>query len=328
MSTSVSISPMRKADAVDDAGGEIVYSSDGIDALPLAVARKQPSAFAQQQQQQQTLTFGDHDILDQGETYNMQEAYEKFAPKRTETPRETLHRLQREIESVAVELDSDAALQTDVNQLLARMQHYDNALQLLETGSSKTQPNNVVTSDLEALLLRLEQTVGSMSAPDARNNRKCLLERVALLEKRSAVLLDDAQLEAAARKAKVIRHDLEAAGKARNKLANSKTDAADFKIIAALYDRMIQVDGVHEHLPALTKRLETLTHQHADASTWSLRLVAVEQLLSRLQTQMTSCETSCAILQTSWETNAKRLEATMRDLDQRMAVLKASGLLK
>jgi len=185
-----------------------------------------------------------------------------------------------------------------------------------------------VPRDVELLLQRLERAVGSSSVAQRLTQLEQLVEQ-----------LDERRLEMAARQAKVLRNDLQAASKARSKLAplvagagatapasgagGDSVHADDAKTIMQLYTTLMELETVREHLPALLQRLRALAHLHTDASTASQRLAACEASLQSLQTHVAGMEQSIALVRIEWQSGAadamvKNLEA----LDERIAKLR------
>jgi hypothetical protein len=82
-------------------------------------------------------------------------------------------------------------------------------------------------------------------------------------------------MEQTAKKAKVIRADLEAASKAGNKLtATYKKE--DSKMILQLHQQMTELEGLSGYLPSLANRLQQLVGLHVQASTFLTRLETLE----------------------------------------------------
>lgn len=282
----------------DTAAGEIIYSSDGVEAPPL----KPPPV---------------HPTIDNGEDRLDDTAVDAAIALQTflrssSTPSERLQHIHRELETLSKEASSDAALAQEVAALQAKLQRQ-------QIAPVKNEPP-VVTSDLEALLLRLEKAVGSISGPPA-TNRKTMLERLSLLEW-SLSSLDETRIEAASRKAKLIRQDLEAASKARSKLMSGSARAEDTKTLTTLYDKLLELSDLTEHLPDLAERLQSLAHQHQESSTWALRLSALEATATRLAAQVSSAESAVEELTASWPTQAQLMKGNLAALDERISKLK------
>ena len=170
--------------------------------------------------------------------------------------------------------------------------------------------------DWEARIRKLEKLVGSGAGLHESHS---LLERLAVLEK-AASKLNEKDLEVAMKKAKVIRQDLEAASKARNKLISSRdANAESSKSIAALHDQMTQLQGLTTLLPVLTQRLQALASQHSQATTWTQRLAATEQRSSQLLTATTKIDASLKQLEDSLKVTAEQMTENMKALDAKLS---------
>jgi uncharacterized protein (DUF2235 family) len=123
------------------------------------------------------------------------------------------------------------------------------------------------------------------------------------------------------KKTKVIRHDLEAASKARNKLLAASSRSEDSKTIAELYDQMIQLEGVSSHLPILSNRLAALASQHVDAASWATRLQATEAMASTLLSSLTILEQAVAKTEAGQHENAVTMAENLKALDVRLQAL-------
>jgi len=315
-----STTPVVKEHAADEAGGEVIYSSEGADPLP--PIQKPPPA-------KETSWFGD-DALEEDSLYPVTVA-ETASRVLSETPAQRLERVKEELESISREISQQDALQQQIVSLQERLVQQQQQLGLSKTQhtSAKDEPSapSPALSELEQKLQRLEQLVGSSSTTTKTGN-KAFLERLSVLEQ-SMDVMDDSKLEAASRKAKLIRQDLEAASKARSKLlaatsgTSSSRAAEDSKIITGLYDTMLELQDVQTHLPALVQRLKVLSIQHADAATWAGRLQSAEQAVTRLSTQLSSTETAVERIEQAWSTGhlETQLRENLQALDQRIADL-------
>ena len=317
---------MATEHAADEAGGEVVYSSDGLAALP------RPPAIPAKASE-------GSDGLDTKE-YSAEEAFEVFSGKVypseggsnyklwQESPLQRLGRLQRELAELEQDVASDdSAVQTAVQDLKSRLQKtkLSNQQELTQKitssvnqGTTITTPPAAVesTSDVDLRLKRLEEAIGS-----SRSSEASLMDRLTRIEE-SVAKLDDTQLEALTKKAKVIRQDLEAATKARNKLMSSLSRSEDSKSITELYDQMVQLQGLSSHLPALTQRLQVLAHQHQDSATWATRLRAMEEAANSMQSQMTTLEQALDKMQLGLQENTFQMAENMKALDTRIQQLK------
>ena len=172
------------------------------------------------------------------------------------------------------------------------------------------------SADWEARIRKLEKLVGTGAGLHESHS---LLERLTVLE-RAASKLSEKDLEVAMKKAKVIRQDLEAASKARNKLLSSRdANAESSKSIAALHDQMTQLQGLTPLLPVLTQRLQALANQHSQATTWTQRLGATEQRTSQLQNATAKIDASLKQLEESLKVTAAQMTENMKALDAKLS---------
>jgi DNA repair exonuclease SbcCD ATPase subunit len=328
----------------DQAGGakEVVFSSDGDDAMPVTF----PIPLTTQ-----------NENLVESEIMTAEEAFEVFAGKlyianpysskkavatedSNESPLERLGRLKRELD----ELETDCQSKVESPMFEAQLSQLQDQLQRLSTTQlqqptllsesiqaamadlntnieiSQTDDANDKASgtalQLEARLRRIEMAMGSFGS----SSEESLLDRVLALENMQAKL-DDKKLDLLQKRGKVIRQDLEAAAKARNKLASTLVSAEDSKTIAALYDQLLQLQGLSPHLPALTQRLQELAHQHVDASTRAARFQAIEQVVGNLSLQVQSMDTALEALDKSLKQNATAMQESVAALEERIKVL-------
>lgn len=188
------------------------------------------------------------------------------------------------------------------------------------------------TTTLEERLLNLEGVLGNpqqqhqASSPHAgtsssisSNNYKSLLHRLEDMEQLVATV-DSATLEKTATKAKVIRADLEAASKARNKLtATYKKE--DSKMIQQLYQQMIDLEGLGNYLPDLVERLRQLSTLHQQASTFGTRLQELEREATQVGATVGQLEGGMATLETTFAQNIMAMESNMKKLDEKLGAL-------
>jgi hypothetical protein len=335
------------AHAADQAGGEIVFSSDGLDPLPVPPP-KVSNAVASETEDAELVS----------ESFLAEGAFEVFAGKlypsssttilrSSETPLQRLGRLQFELNAVAAELTSQVST-VDEQAMLEKLK-----LQLQETTTHlwprreeqltkdittsvqglELQPNAMLPADatlqssslLEDRLLRLEAAVGSgfSLSIGSSSSSTSLMERLVKLEN-AAAKLDPTQAEQWQRRAKTIRHDLEAAAKARGKLNSAGSSSSDAKTVTELYNTSQQLQGLQQHLAPLVARLQAVAHLHTDAATWSQRLQETERAATTLQCQLTMVETAVSNLQTTIQENAAVMQENIKALDERRAARTAS----
>lgn len=327
----------------DVAGGdkEIVYSYDGSDVPPLTFPiRATPLA-----------------ELDESSRIPPEEAFQIFANKlyasnpyssnqRSETtsqsnesPLVRLSRLQRELKELEMDCSTDegALFQGPIENLREKLQSLSTLqAQKQQSLSSSIQkamlgltepipvegPPSVPSVDgtsLEERLTRLEKYYSSNGLSATSGGGTNLLNRLDALEDQFSKL-DEKKLDLLQKRSKVIRQDLEAAVKARHKLSssNSMVSADDSKIIAALYDDFQRLQGLSQHLPALTQRLQALAHQHADSATRTARFKAMEQMTLDLSAQVQSIEVALTSLDSSIKQNATLIHENIQALEERL----------
>lgn len=184
------------------------------------------------------------------------------------------------------------------------------------TTTSTTDIAAAAAADWEARIRKLEKLVGMGAGAHESHS---LLERLAVLE-RAASKFNEKDLEAAMKKAKVIRQDLEAASKARNKLLSSRdANAESSKSIADLHDQMTQLQGLTNFLPVLAQRLQALAVQHSQATTWTQRLASTEQQASQLETATKKMDDSLKKLEESLQASAEQMIENMKALDAKLS---------
>ena len=169
----------------------------------------------------------------------------------------------------------------------------------------------------EERMLQVERLVGA-GGNSSSSTSPSLLGR---LEEMETFLkqLDPKALEQASARAKVIRSDLEAASKARNKLASAATvRKEDAQTISALYDQMTQLEGLSSHLPALVARLQQLASLHAQSSSFAVRLTQSEQQVVELQTLVQQLDASVTKVEAGMVANVATMDKNLQQLDERM----------
>jgi hypothetical protein len=179
------------------------------------------------------------------------------------------------------------------------------------------------TTTLEERLLKLERTLGNPqtqyllpSGPSGGGANKSLLNRLEDMEALVATV-DTTTIEQTAAKAKVIRADLEAASKARNKLtATYKKE--DSKMIQQLYQQMVDLEGLSGYLPHLVERLQQLSALHRQSSTYGLRLEELERSSTQMEASVKQLEDGITKLQDAMVQNIATMESNLQKLDERM----------
>jgi uncharacterized protein (UPF0335 family) len=190
------------------------------------------------------------------------------------------------------------------------------------------------TTTMEERLLNLERLLGNSqqnalsssssssqtnSASSTSTNHKSLLHRLEEMETLVATV-DSTTLEKTATKAKVIRADLEAASKARNKLtATYKKE--DSKMIQQLYQQMVDLEGLGSYLPSLVERLQQLSHLHRQASTFGTRLQELERGTTQVEATVGQLEDGMTTLQKTIVQNIAAMEKNLQELDKKLSGL-------
>jgi hypothetical protein len=193
------------------------------------------------------------------------------------------------------------------------------------------------TTILEERLLNLERLLGNpqqqqhsasssssssqmtTSSSVSAAHYKSLLHRLEDMEALVATV-DAATLEKTSTKAKVIRADLEAASKARNKLtATYKKE--DSKMIQQLYQEMTDLEGLGNYLPSLVERLQQLSSLHQQASTFGTRLQELERGATQVDASVAQLESGMSMLQATISENISAMESNMQKLDEKLNAL-------
>ena len=169
---------------------------------------------------------------------------------------------------------------------------------------------------LEERLRKLETILGS-TATDATS--KSLLERLNDAE-RLTKEMDMKEVDKLAAKAKVVRSDLEAAARARQKLASSSSSSRvndeDARTLTALHTQLVELEGISTHLPALTVRLTELASLHSSAAEFGERLNVCEEAVNRSEKLLESVETSLNKMEEGWKGNMEVVENNVNRLDE------------
>ena len=382
-------------DPADEAGGEIVYTDDG---LAPAVLSKPPLVGQPPRTGGGGGAEDDGDVVSSTDYVSPQLAFEVFQGKiysassqqgstgnrpTKEPPMVRLARLQQELNEIEAQLSASTtsstssivagtgqafdeplvALATTLqSQLTALASHrildHDDLTRLIRqqleslkvplssttdpktsalSSSSSTSETGIVyelygtatnpTTMLEDRLVRLERAVGgslsssssSASATTAGSTTKTLLRRLEEMEQ-LVKTVDATTMEQTATKAKIIRADLEAASKARNKLA-ATYKKEDSKMIQELHTQLMELEGMSEYLPALVERLQQLASLHVQAGTFSSRLEALETSANQLSSSVSSVEATMEQLTSNLTQNLTTMESNLQALDKRLKEL-------
>lgn len=278
-------------------------------------------------------TFATTDDVDPSAPMTAEAAFEVFAgklfavnpynkkkddstEKTTETPLQRLSRIKRELE----DLQGESMLQADISTLQDQMQ---------KLSTVQAQRQDYLTATIQASMVQPAEAVAPSSKSGSTPPQHSLESRLQHLEQQSRWLFNDRlptleeqlDVEALQKRAKVMRQDLEAAAKARNKLMAASGSNEDSKAIAALYDQYQQLQGVSRHLPALTERLQALAQQHVQLGSQQTRFGAVETATQQLQQQVESIESALAKFETVMEANANTMKTSVEELQKRLEKL-------
>ncbi len=171
---------------------------------------------------------------------------------------------------------------------------------------------------LEERLRKLETILGSTAtATDATS--ESLLERLNDAE-RLTKDMDMKEVDKLAAKAKVVRSDLEAAARARQKLASSSSSSRvndeDARTLTALHTHLVELEGISTYLPALTVRLTELATLHSNAAEFGERLNVCEEAVNRSEKLLESVETSLNKMEEGWKGNMEVVESNVNRLDE------------
>jgi len=176
---------------------------------------------------------------------------------------------------------------------------------------------------LEERLRKLELAMGSSASSKSDCGNKSIMERIEAAERLTSEV-DTKQIDKLASKAKVIRADLEAAARAKNKLSsksssNSTKDSQqkeDANVISALHTQLQELEGLSQHLPSLTNRLVELQTLHLNASNFSSRLDSAEESVGRCEGMLSNVEGSLSNMENGWKSNMELIEKNVDRLDK------------
>lgn len=354
------------ADPADEAGGEVVYSSDGLAPTPITKPPEIPTVKSEGEDEVSSEAFSPQEAFEmfQGKLYYSKMTATHSTPSHPlvakETPIARLARLQQEIAEVEQQLSTTSAgsgqeldeqlvalattLKTQLTTLASstRIMEHDDLTRLIRqqldtlqataadasssaNATTTSQPETGIvyelygnatnpTTTLEDRLIRLEKAIGSQSS-----STKTLLQR---LEEMETIVktVDATTLEQTANKAKIIRADLEAASKARNKLtATYKKE--DSKMIQQLHTQLVELEGLSDYLPSLVERLQQLANLHVQAGTFAARLEALETSANQLANSVAQVEGTMDQLETNLTVNLTTMEGNLKVLDERLTKL-------
>jgi len=172
---------------------------------------------------------------------------------------------------------------------------------------------------LEERLRKLETILGSTTTTTTDAASASLLERLNDAE-RLTKEMDMKEVDKLAAKAKVVRSDLEAAARARQKLASSSSSSRvndeDGRTLTALHTHLVELEGISTFLPALTVRLTELASLHSNAAEFGERLNVCEEAVNRSEKLLDSVETSLKKMEEGWKGNMEVVESNVNRLDE------------
>lgn len=201
---------MSSVDSADEAGGEAIYSSDGLPSLSAPRAPKLTSIVS---------TSGE-DVLDSNELLDPAAAMSIYSPASKESAQAKLARLQREVAELETEINGDdvSKIATALaSRLGSGVNAQDDLTKLIDDYKAKEKSDTKVRetgglvyelyggtvgslSTAEERILKLEQMLGSSgsSAP-------CIISRLQSLEQKMR-RVDSKSIDDAATRAKAIRY--------------------------------------------------------------------------------------------------------------------------
>lgn len=194
----------------------------------------------------------------------------------------------------------------------------------LYSSAARQQKQSPRASTLEERLLKLETILGSnttiTTSDKAISSTTSLLQRLDDIE-RLTKDMDVKEVDKLAAKAKVIRSDLEAAARARTKLASSSSSSSrlndeDARTLTALHNHLVELEGISTYLPALTVRLAELSNLHSNAADFGERLDVCEEAVNRSEKMLDSVDTSLKKMEEGWKVNMEVVESNVKRLDE------------
>jgi len=182
--------------------------------------------------------------------------------------------------------------------------------------TSDRQPSDMTVEQIERLN-RIEALLGSNSSMVTTTSGLSLLERLKQAEE-NFTTLDEKTLDTAAARARVIRADLEAAAKARTKIAALKT--GDTKSISKLHDALVDLDGFlsSNTLSIIVQRLQACAALHGKASEFHNSLVGLEQNVNDVEGLIRNVEENLAVVEKGMVQNMDIIRKSMDDLDKKL----------
>ena len=192
------------------------------------------------------------------------------------------------------------------------------------------------SSSLESRLSSLERVVYSPTtsasvSPAPPPSSRPLLQRLSSAE---AILsrLDRSAVDSLAATARLLRDDLAAASRSREKLASSSSSRAPAAVgavgaspdgadVRALLERFAALQGVSSQLPNITSRLRTLQGLHAEAGGFAARLAEVEGEVRGAALTVGACEQALMDMEKGLVENLSTLENNVKKIESRVALV-------
>jgi len=188
-------------------------------------------------------------------------------------------------------------------------------------GSTSHRSSTATISEQEERLNRIEAFLGSSTTSasayrvDSSHGHSSLLERLTQAEE-TLKSVDMNVLDNAAARAKVIRADLEAAAKARNKISSS-ANPEDTKIISELHSTLLDLDSFlsSNTLSIIVQRLQACAALHGKAAEFHNGLTGLEHTVGDVEGVLRSVEENLGRLEVGMVENMEVVKRNMEVLD-------------
>jgi methyl-accepting chemotaxis protein len=93
----------------------------------------------------------------------------------------------------------------------------------------------------------------------------------------------------------------------------------DNKTIAELHAQLTQLEGISDHLPAITNRLQQLAHLHVASANFTNRLARSEEVLENVQGLVANLTEAMSKLEHTMTDNLLVMDENLRKLEERLA---------
>lgn len=338
----------------DAAGGEAIYSSDGLSPIPIP----QPPPVPQYSKKEEKETI--EDGIDYG-SKNAIEAFEVFSGKvfpsktrrshggvgggKNESRLERLARIQAELEEME-EDDLNENQEEEEKEIMSVVNDLTERLRVLQNGVDVTKRQQQLTSVVNQLSLKNDDDAAEIQKKQQESQTQkdsnqslttqeqrllkieqmlgsqmspnvSVLERLKQAEGRLKSI-DEKTLTQAASRAKVIRADLEAAAKARSKLNNTNVD--DEAKVTKLHNQLVDMDGFLSSniLSTIVNRLSTCASLHSQSMEFGKDLKSLEDMVKDVEVTLGSVEESVKSVESGLVENMKVIQKNMDKLDQNL----------